>query len=91
MELIKKAGNLGLSKADQEKYSQLVKQSNELMATALPYFQKTESLEPNDTNTLIALSEIYARMDDLEKSKLFKERLQVVRDGGKHSSSYFKF
>ncbi|MEY3368733.1 MAG: hypothetical protein RI973_1888 [Bacteroidota bacterium] len=91
VELIKKAGNLGLSKADQEKYKQLIKESSELMSTALPYFQKTESLEPNDTNTLIALSEIYARMDDLEKSKLFKERLQVVREGGKHSSPYFKF
>jgi tetratricopeptide (TPR) repeat protein len=91
VELIKRASSLGLSKADQEKYSQLIKQSGELMSTALPYFQKTESLEPNDTNTLIALSEIYARMDDLEKSKLFKERLQVVREGGRHSSSYFKF
>lgn len=89
VELIKKAGTLGLSKAEQEQYNKLVKESNELMATALPYFQKTESMEPNDVNTLIALSEIYARMDDLEKSKMFKERLQVVRDGGSNSKSYF--
>ncbi len=90
VELIKKASTLGLSKAEQEQYNKLVKEANSLMETALPYFQKTESMEPNDVNTLIALGEIYARMDDLEKSKLFKDRLQVVRDGGKNPSSYFK-
>ncbi len=90
VELIKKASSLGLSKAEQEEYNKLLKESSSLMETALPYFQKTESIQPNDANTLIALSEIYARMDDLEKSKLFKERLQVVRDGGANESSYFK-
>lgn len=90
VELIKKASSLGLSKAEQEQYNKLIKEANSLMETALPYFQKTESIEPNDVNTLIALGEIYARMDDLEKSKMFKERLQTVRDGGTNKSSYFK-
>jgi Tfp pilus assembly protein PilF len=90
VELIKKASSLGLTKAEQEQYNKLLKESGSLMETALPYFQRTESMQPNDTNTLIALSEIYARMDDLEKSKLFKERLQVVRDGGANESPYFK-
>ena len=90
VELIKKASALGLTKAEQEQYNKLVKESDSLMETALPYFQKTETMEPNDINTLIALGEIYARMDDLDKSTLFKERLQVVRDGGTNPGSYFK-
>jgi len=90
VELIKKASLLGLTKAEQDQYNKLVKESKDLMATALPYFQKTESMEPNDVNTLIALSEIYARMDDIETSKIFKDRLQVVRDGEKNPGSHFK-
>ncbi|GAB4493832.1 MAG: hypothetical protein OHK0019_18600 [Saprospiraceae bacterium] len=60
-----------------------------LFDQALPYFQKAESLNPNDLNTLIALSEIYARKED-ELSLEFKKRLDVVRGGGKNASSYFK-
>jgi len=35
-----------------------------LFDKALPYFQKAENLNPNDLNTLIALTEIYARKED---------------------------
>jgi tetratricopeptide (TPR) repeat protein len=90
VELQKDANNLPMDKAGQAKYKELDTQVKELMNTALPYFQKTESIEPNDQNTLIALGEIYARQNDFEKNKLFKDRLQVVKDGGKHTSSYFK-
>ena len=65
---------------------------NEIMALfdqALPYFQKAESVDPNDTNTLIALNEIYARKDDEEMSKEFKKRLEVIRGGGKNAESHF--
>lgn len=60
-----------------------------LFDQALPYFQKAESLDPNDTNTLIALSEIYARKED-ELSLEFKKRLDVVKEGGKNATSHFK-
>lgn len=65
---------------------------DEIMALfdqALPYFQKAESLDANDLNTLIALNEIYARKED-ELSLEFKKRLDTVRGGGKNASSYFK-
>ncbi len=57
---------------------------------ALPFFKKAESINPNDINTLIALKEIFARKDDLEKSNEFKTRLETVQGGGKNESSYFK-
>ena len=60
-----------------------------LFDQALPYFQKAESLDPNDLNTLIALNEIYARKED-ELSTEFKKRLDNVRDGGKNETSHFK-
>lgn len=90
VELIKVANALPMDKESQKKYKAYVEESNELMKTALPYFQKTESMQANDINTLIALSEIYARMNDLEKSKEFKTRLEKVRAGEKIDASYFK-
>lgn len=66
---------------------------NEVMALfdqSLPHFQKAESLNPNELNTLIALSEIYARKDDVELSGEFKKRIDVVKGGGKNEKPYFK-
>ncbi len=60
-----------------------------LFDQALPHFQKAESLDPNDLNTLIALNEIYARKED-ELSLEFKKRLETVRGGGKNATSHFK-
>lgn len=65
---------------------------NEVMGLfdqALPYFQKAESINPNDLNTLIALNEIYARKED-ELSLEFKKRLELVKGGGKNTESHFK-
>src|SRR5262249_18183745 len=66
---------------------------NEVMGLfdqALPYFQKAESVDHNDMNTLIALNEIYARKDDEVVSPEIKKRLDTVKGGGKNTSSYFK-
>ena len=78
------------SPAALKKYEKLRDEIIALFNQALPYFQKAESLNPNDLNTLIALSEIYAREDDLEKANEFKKRMEVVKDGGQNASSYFK-
>lgn len=76
------------TKEGQKKYDILKKESNDLFDQALPYFQKAEALDPNDTNTLVALKEIYARKED-DLSLEFKKRLEVVNGGGKNTS-YFK-
>ncbi|MFQ5448789.1 MAG: tetratricopeptide repeat protein, partial [Saprospiraceae bacterium] len=64
VELVKKANDLPLNKA--KEYDALMKESNELMNTSLPYFKKSESINPNDANTLIALKEIFARMSEFD-------------------------
>jgi len=89
VEIVKKMQLLGMTKEDQKKYEEYKKQSDDLFNKALPYFKKAEAMDPNDTNTLIALTEIFARTNDFEKSTEFKKRLQVVKDGAKNESSYF--
>lgn len=78
------------SAAGTKKYNELKDKVMALFESALPHFRKAESLDPNDQNTLIALSEIFARQDDFTLVKEFKGRLEVVRGGGKNQSSYFK-
>lgn len=56
---------------------------------ALPFFQMSEALDPNDVNTLIALKEIFAKKDNIETSNIFKERLDKVQNGGSNDSSHY--
>ncbi len=81
--------NDDLSKEGMKKFDTLKAQSIDLFNQALPHFKKAESLNPNDLNTLIALKEIFARLDDLEKSKAFKARMETVQNGGQNDASYF--
>jgi len=61
-----------------------------LMKKSLPYFKKAEKLDANQISTLSALKEIYAFLDDLEMSRVFKERLEIVQGGGRNAASYFQ-
>ena len=78
------------SPAAMKKYEQLNAEVMGLFDQALPYFQKAESINPDEMNTLIALSEIFARKDDLEKAGEFKKRLEILKNGGKNATPYFK-
>ncbi len=79
-----------LSREGLRKYEEKQKELKQLFEEALPWFKKAESLNPNDQNTLIALKEIYARLDDLEMSQVFKERLDKLQQGETFDESYFK-
>ena len=87
---LQEIGKLPLTKENDRKYAEKEKEVNAMFERALPYFQKAESINPNDQNTLIALKEIFARKNDLEKSSDFKKRLETVQGGGKNPTSYFK-
>lgn len=78
------------SKEGQKKYEAAEKSMLAEFDKALPYFQKAESLNANDRNTLIALKEIFARKNDLKTANEFKARLQTIEDGGKNKESFFK-
>ncbi len=78
------------SAAGQKKYDAANNEIKALFEEALPFFQKAEKLNPNDVNTLIALSEIYARKGDEAVSAEFKKRVTTVQEGKKNAESYFK-
>lgn len=87
--LTQRMNELGMSREDQRKYEEYNKQANDLFEAALPYFQTSESLEPNDPSTLIALRETYARMQDFDMYKEFNERLMQLEAGEKIETPYF--
>jgi len=78
------------SAAGMKKYNGIKEQITGLFDQSLPFLKKAESLDPNDLNTIIALSEIFARKDELELMKEFKSRLDTIKGGGKVSTPYFK-
>jgi len=71
----------GLDISEQKRYGELDLQMKDLFDKALPYFQKAEQMNPNDRNTLVALSEIYARKNDFDKVKEFKDRIEQLNAG----------
>ncbi|MHA4847393.1 tetratricopeptide repeat protein [Flavitalea antarctica] len=73
-----------------DKRKALKDQIMSMFGQALPYFRKVESIDANDINSLIALSEIYARKEDSAIAEEMKRRLEIVKNGGRNSSSYFQ-
>lgn len=66
------------SKEGTKKYNEIKEKMDALFEESLPYFLKAESINPKDPGVLQALSEIYARKNDLEKSMEYKKRLEEV-------------
>ena len=88
--LINEQKNLGLSAAEQKRYEALQTEITAEFEKALPYFKKCEGMNPNDLNTLIALKEIFVRINDPVTSNVFKGRLEKVQAGGTNEAPYFK-
>ncbi|NNE27067.1 MAG: hypothetical protein HKN09_09510 [Saprospiraceae bacterium] len=70
-----------LSVAGMKKYDATKAEMDALFEQALPYFEKAEKMDGNDMNTLIALKEIFARLNDLEKSESYKARIEALQGG----------
>jgi hypothetical protein len=68
------------SKAGTAKYEAKKAEMNELFNLALPWFQKAETLQSNDVNTMIALKEIFARMNNFEKSNEYKAKIEAAKN-----------
>jgi len=69
-DLIKQMNELGLD--EQAKYDALKSKSNEYFRKALPFFTKALEINKGDRNTLIALREIYARLENYTELKKIK-------------------
>lgn len=75
--LINAAAN-DYSDAGTKKYDSLKAQMAEIFNKALPYFLKAESVNGKDQNTLIALREIYAKTNKLDKAQEYKNKLSAL-------------
>ena len=64
--VIEKMNNLGLSAADQKKYSSLKKKRNSLYKEAKPYLEEAVRINGNDVNVLKALKEVCYQTDDID-------------------------
>jgi DNA-directed RNA polymerase subunit K/omega len=45
---------------------------------ALPFFLQAEKSDANDKNTLIALREIYARKNQMDKAEEYKKKMEAL-------------
>lgn len=79
-----------ITKEGLKKYNAKKAEMYSFFDKALPFFEKVESMNPNDQNTLIALKEIFAKKDEIDLSNEFKRRLEVVTGGGTNEESHFK-
>jgi tetratricopeptide (TPR) repeat protein len=64
------------SSAGTKKYNALKAEMDGFFLKALPFFLEAEKIDPADTNTMIALKEIYARDGKLDKSAEYKAKLE---------------
>jgi tetratricopeptide (TPR) repeat protein len=64
------------SSAGTKKYNAYKAEMDGYFESALPFFIQAEELDPTDTNTMIALKEIYARNGKLDKSQEYKAKLE---------------
>ena len=66
------------SKEGTAKYETKKSEMDAMFAKALPFFELAESKNGNDLNTLIALKEIYARQNKLDKASSLKDRIDAL-------------
>lgn len=70
-----------LTPAGMKAYDSTKADMDGLFEKALPYFEKAEKANGEDPNTIIALKEIYARLNNLEKSNEYKAKYEEIAKG----------
>lgn len=66
------------SAAGTKKYDALKSEMDGFFDQAMPYFGKAISMNPEDVNTLIALREIHARKNEMDKVAEYKVRIDAL-------------
>lgn len=67
-----------LSPKGMKAYDETKAEMDSVFSEALPFFEKAEGLNGNDRNTIIALKEIHARLNNVEKSNKYKVMLEKM-------------
>jgi len=75
--IINELGN-DFSAEGTKKYDEMKEKMDNAFAQALPYFEKAESINSQDRNTLIALKEIFARQSKFDKVETYTKKLESI-------------
>lgn len=79
--IIEEMNSLGSSAADNKKYDELRDKRTELYNEAIPYLETTLKLRPTDINAAKTLMNIYSAIDNTEKFKEMKAKVEKIESG----------
>jgi tetratricopeptide (TPR) repeat protein len=71
---------LGNTKADNIKYDQLKEEKSKLYTTAAGYLEEVIKITPNDVKILEVLKNIYGSLDEVEKFKAIKTKIESLEN-----------
>ncbi len=74
-----KANNLDLD--EQDLYDKYQKEGSELYKKSLEYMEKAHAIDPTDLSALIALKDIYATLEMMDKLKETKDKIRKIQYG----------
>lgn len=74
--IIDKMNALGFSREDQKKYEQYKSEREQLLKSAIPYFEKALSVEPDNQYAIANLVGIYGALEMTEKESEYKAKLK---------------
>ncbi len=74
--IIDKMNALGFSREDQKKYEQYKSEREQLLKSAIPYFEKALSVEPDNQYAIANLVGIYGALEMTDKESEYKAKLK---------------
>lgn len=76
VEISKEKNNLGYSKADQARDKELTAELIKACEEALPFWEKCNSLQPDEQTTLETLQYIYMQQKDYDKAEVISKQME---------------
>ncbi|WP_353778598.1 tetratricopeptide repeat protein [Winogradskyella sp. 3972H.M.0a.05] len=80
-EIVEEMNSLGTSAADDKKYDELQGKRKDLFRSAIPYLEKSLSLNPKNIDIMKTLKNIYSSIGDTDKYKEFKALIESAESG----------
>jgi len=79
--IVDEMNSLGTSRSDNAKYETLRKKRETLYRDAVPYLEKVLELKPKDIDATKTLMNIYGTLDNIEKFREMKAKLETLEGG----------
>ena len=79
--IVDEMNELGTSAADDKKFEELKSKRNQLYTDAIPYLEKAVEIAPNNLEAVKTLMNLYGAIDDTEKFKAMKAKVEALESG----------